>query len=68
MEVAVVASTVCFGTRPGGQTSAMDYFIIEAVQTLRHSSAVAEARAKKSREQDDRGTTHFAPAATTTTG
>lgn len=46
----------------------MDYFIIEAVQTLRHSSAVAEARAKKSREQDDRGTTHFAPAATTTTG
>lgn len=25
----------------------MDYFLIEAVQTLRHSSAVAEARAKK---------------------
>jgi hypothetical protein len=27
--------------------AAMDYFLIEAVQTLRHSSAVAEARAKK---------------------
>ena len=27
--------------------AAMDYFLIEAVQTLRHSTAVAEARAKK---------------------
>jgi hypothetical protein len=27
--------------------AAMDYFLIEAVRTLRHSSAVAEARAKK---------------------
>jgi hypothetical protein len=27
--------------------AAMDYFLIEAVQTLRHSSAVADARAKK---------------------
>jgi hypothetical protein len=27
--------------------SAMDYFLIEAVQALRHSSAVADARAKK---------------------
>ena len=25
----------------------MDYFLLEAVQTLRHSTAVAEARAKK---------------------
>jgi hypothetical protein len=28
-------------------SSAMHYFLIEAVQTLRHSSAVADARAKK---------------------
>ncbi|KAI0252731.1 transport protein particle component [Lactifluus subvellereus] len=27
--------------------AAMDYFLIEAVQTLRHSSAIADARAKK---------------------
>jgi hypothetical protein len=27
--------------------AAMDYFLLEAVQTLRHSTAVAEARAKK---------------------
>jgi trafficking protein particle complex subunit 6 len=27
--------------------AAMNYFLIEAVQTLRHSSAVADARAKK---------------------
>ncbi len=27
--------------------AAVDYFLIEAVQTLRHSSAVAEARTKK---------------------
>jgi trafficking protein particle complex subunit 6 len=31
--------------------SAMDYFLIEAVQTLRHSSAVADARAKKVEEE-----------------
>jgi trafficking protein particle complex subunit 6 len=28
-------------------SAAMDYFLIEAVHTLRHSSAVADARAKK---------------------
>lgn len=27
--------------------AAMDYFLVEAVQTLRHSSAIADARAKK---------------------
>lgn len=31
--------------------AAMDYFLIEAVQTLRHSSAVADARAKKVEEE-----------------